>query len=112
MVFGYVPLGGDNRKLLYETQLSHLDNPYLYRVCADGLLRRYVLVEEGIQIVEKCHTTTYGGHYGSFDVWGMGPFAKSEGYEYILFVVDYVSKWVEELPCKAADAKHAKKMFH
>jgi transposase InsO family protein len=27
-------------------------------------------------------------------------------------VVDYVSKWVEALPCRAADSKHAKKMFH
>ena len=25
--------------------------------------------------------------------------------------VDYVSKWVEVIPCRAADAKHAKKMF-
>jgi hypothetical protein len=49
-----------------------------------------------------------------FDVWGidfMGPFPKSHGYEYILVAVDYVSKWVEALPCKAADAKHARQMF-
>jgi hypothetical protein len=49
-----------------------------------------------------------------FDVWGidyMGPFLKSENYEYILVVVDYVSKWVEAIPCKAADAKNSKKMF-
>jgi len=25
--------------------------------------------------------------------------------------VDYVSKWVEALPCRAANSKHAKKMF-
>jgi transposase InsO family protein len=24
---------------------------------------------------------------------------------------DYVSKWVEAMPCRAADAKHARKMF-
>jgi hypothetical protein len=29
----------------------------------------------------------------------MGPFRHLEGYEYILVVVDYVSKWVEALPC-------------
>jgi hypothetical protein len=47
-----------------------------------------------------------------FDVWGidfMGPFSKSKDYEYILVVVDYVSKWVEALLCRAADAS---KMFH
>ena len=37
---------------------------------------------------------------------------KSRDVEYILVVVDYVSKWVEALPCRAADSKHAKKMFH
>jgi hypothetical protein len=42
----------------------------------------------------------------------MGPFPKSKNYEYILVVVDYVFKWVEAMPCRAADAKHSKKMFH
>jgi hypothetical protein len=49
-----------------------------------------------------------------FDVWGidyMGPFLKSKNYEYILMAVDYVSKWVEVLPCRAADSKSSKKMF-
>ena len=50
-----------------------------------------------------------------FDVWGidfMGPFLKSYDCEYILVVVDYVSKWVEALPYKATDAKNSRKMFH
>jgi hypothetical protein len=50
-----------------------------------------------------------------FDVWGIdfiGPFPKSEGCEYILVVVDYVSKWVEAFPYWVADASHSKKMFH
>jgi hypothetical protein len=37
-----------------------------------------------------------------FDVWGidyMEPFLKSRDAEYILVAVDYVSKWVEALPC-------------
>jgi hypothetical protein len=42
----------------------------------------------------------------------MGPFPNSEGCEYILVAVDYVSKWVEALPCRAADAMHSKRMFH
>jgi hypothetical protein len=25
--------------------------------------------------------------------------------------VDYISKWVEAMPCRAADAKNSKKMF-
>jgi len=50
-----------------------------------------------------------------FDVWGidfMGPFPKSKNCEYILVAMDYVSKWVEAIPCRAADSKHAKRMFH
>ena len=49
-----------------------------------------------------------------FDVWGinyMGPFLKLKYCEYILVAVDYVSKWVEAIPCRAADAKNSKKMF-
>jgi hypothetical protein len=49
-----------------------------------------------------------------FDVWGidyMGSFPKSGDAEYILVASDYVSKWLEALPCRAADSKHAK-MFY
>jgi transposase InsO family protein len=42
----------------------------------------------------------------------MGPFHNSKGCEYILVAVGYVPKWVEALPCQAADAMHLKKMFH
>ena len=41
-----------------------------------------------------------------FDVWGIdfiGPFPSSFGYIYILVGVDDVSKWVEAVPCRAAD---------
>ena len=43
-----------------------------------------------------------------FDVWGidfMGPFPTSFGYIYILVGVNHVSKWVEAVPCRAADHK-------
>jgi hypothetical protein len=49
-----------------------------------------------------------------FDVWGidyMGPFPPSRKCEYILVAVDYVSKWIEALPCKKADNINSKKMF-
>ncbi|RVW59382.1 Pol polyprotein [Vitis vinifera] len=41
-----------------------------------------------------------------FDVWGidfMGPFPMSFGNSYILVGVDYVSKWLEGIPCKHND---------
>ena len=42
-----------------------------------------------------------------FDVWGidfMGPFPPSNGHNYILVAVDYVSKWVEAISCARNDA--------
>jgi len=50
-----------------------------------------------------------------FDIWGidfMGPFPKSHDSEYIMIAINYVSKWVEALPCRATNAKHARRMFH
>ncbi|CAA7052542.1 unnamed protein product [Microthlaspi erraticum] len=50
-----------------------------------------------------------------FDVWGidfMGPFKpSSNGHNYILVAVDYVSKWIEAIPCPACDAKVVIKLF-
>ena len=43
-----------------------------------------------------------------FDCWGidfMGSFPSSAGNEYILVVVDYVSKWVEAVATSRNDAK-------
>ena len=49
-----------------------------------------------------------------FDVRGidfMGPFPMSYGHTYILVGVDFVSKWVEEIPCKTNDNKVVLKFF-
>jgi hypothetical protein len=49
-----------------------------------------------------------------FDVWGidfMGPFVNSNGYEHILVVADYVSKWVEAIPCQKASTEEAIQMI-
>ena len=43
-----------------------------------------------------------------FDVWGidfMGPFPPSNGFEYILVAVDYVSKWIEAIATRTNDHK-------
>ena len=49
-----------------------------------------------------------------FDIWGidfMGPFPTSFEYTYILVGVDYVSKWVEAVLCRAADHKNVLKLL-
>jgi transposase InsO family protein len=45
-----------------------------------------------------------------FNVWGidfMGPFKNSHGFEHILVMVDYVSKWVEAMPCRKASTEES-----
>jgi hypothetical protein len=65
-VIGYVPLWENKKKLQVESRHHLWDDPYLYRVCSDGLLRRCVLTTEGMQIIEKCHAAPYRGHYRVF----------------------------------------------
>jgi hypothetical protein len=67
MVSGYVPPGENRRKLQVKSQRHLWDDPYLYCVCSDGLLRRCVPTE-GLQIIERCHAAPYGGHYGVFRI--------------------------------------------
>ena len=51
-------------------------DPYLYRYCEDGAVRRCVPREERASILAKCHSSDYGGHYGYFrtqaKVWASG----------------------------------------
>ena len=47
MVSGFVPPGKNKRKLQAESRHHLWDDPYLYRVYSDGLLRRCVPMAEG-----------------------------------------------------------------
>jgi hypothetical protein len=45
-----------------------------------------------------------------FDVWGidfMGPLKNSHGFEHILVMVDYVSTWVEAMPCRKTSTEES-----
>jgi hypothetical protein len=66
MVARYVSPGADKRKLIYESHHHIWDEPYLFRVCSVGLLRRCVPAKEKIKIIERCHSSPYGGHYEAF----------------------------------------------
>ncbi|GJW18119.1 reverse transcriptase domain-containing protein [Tanacetum coccineum] len=111
------------QKNKFFSDLKHYfwEEPYLFKVCSDGMIRRCVL-DSGFYwptIIKESHTLVRlyeaGQKMGNiskpdemplnniqvceiFDVWGidfMGPFPKSHKFEYILVAVDYVSKWAE-----------------
>ncbi|GJT10692.1 reverse transcriptase domain-containing protein [Tanacetum coccineum] len=151
------------QKNKFFSDLKHYfwEEPYLFKVCSDGMIRRCISEPETRTILDQCHHGPTGGHYGPnitakrvldsgfywptiikeahtlfrlckacqktgniskrdemplnniqvceiFDIWGidfMGPFSKSYKFEYILVVVDYVSKWAEAQALPTNDAR-------
>jgi hypothetical protein len=64
------------RRVMVESQKYYWDAPYLFRLGADGVLQRCVPREQRLEILRKCHSGEYGGHYGHFrtqaKVWTSG----------------------------------------
>jgi hypothetical protein len=66
IVAGFIPPGADKKKIIRDSRLQLWDDTYMYQVCIDGLLRRCILAFETWKILECCHSSPYGGHYGAF----------------------------------------------
>ncbi|GJZ11943.1 reverse transcriptase domain-containing protein [Tanacetum coccineum] len=52
-----------NEKFPLET--LHMDDPFLFKICADQVIRRCVHGKEALDILEACHNGPTGGHHGA-----------------------------------------------
>ena len=140
------------KKFFRDAKYFVWDDPYLFKIGENNLLRRCVTQGEVRSMLWHFHSSPYGGLYNgertivkvlqssfywptlckdahnyvggfsrrnemplqsilevkAFDCWGIdfiGPFPLSYSYEYILWAVDYVTKWVEAVVVQHADAK-------
>ena len=51
------------KKLFKEAKQYIWDDPYLFKIGADNLLRRCVTSREAQSILWHCHNSPYGGHF-------------------------------------------------
>ncbi|KAL6310923.1 hypothetical protein AAG906_027986 [Vitis piasezkii] len=164
LVMGEIPSewsSQDKKNFFAKVHAYYWEEPFLFKYCADQIIRKCVPEQEKHGILSHCHENACGGHFASqktamrvlqsgfwwpslfkdahevskgcdkcqrlgklsrrnmmplnpilivdlFYVWGidfMGPFPMSFGHSYILVGVDYVSKWVEAIPCRTNDHK-------
>ncbi|XP_075096506.1 uncharacterized protein LOC142174584 [Nicotiana tabacum] len=54
----------NRRRFLHDVRFYMWDEPFLYKFCADQLVRRCVPEEEMNAILHSCHASPYGGHHG------------------------------------------------
>ncbi|GKF03049.1 reverse transcriptase domain-containing protein [Tanacetum coccineum] len=53
------------KKLFKDVKYCFWDDPYLFRICADQVIRRCVHGQEAVDILTACHNGPTGGHHGA-----------------------------------------------
>ena len=52
------------KKFLHNARFYVWDDPHLFKIGVDNMLRRCVTKEEAMSILWHCHNSPCGGHYG------------------------------------------------
>ncbi|GKF50051.1 hypothetical protein Tco_0143302, partial [Tanacetum coccineum] len=53
------------RKFFKDVKHYFWDDPYLFRICADQIIRRCVSGHEALEILKACHEGPTGGHHSA-----------------------------------------------
>ncbi|GJW67685.1 reverse transcriptase domain-containing protein [Tanacetum coccineum] len=78
------------RKFFKDVKHYFWDDPYLFRICADQIIRRCVFGQEALEILKACHEGPTGGHHSAnitarkvFDAGFFWPTIYKDAYELI-----------------------------
>ncbi|GJU42307.1 reverse transcriptase domain-containing protein [Tanacetum coccineum] len=78
------------RKFFKDEKHYFWDDPYLFRICADQIVRRCVFGQEALEILKACHEGPTGGHHSAniiaqkvFDAGFFWPTIYKDAYELI-----------------------------
>nr|XP_027067453.1 uncharacterized protein LOC113693070 [Coffea arabica] len=95
-------------KLESDAKYFIWDDPYLWKKCADQVMRRCVSEVEFQSILAFCHTFACGGHFGpkrtAHKVLESGFYWLSL-FKNVYVFFDYVSKWMEAKAIRTNDSK-------
>ena len=53
------------RRFFHIVKQYYWDDPYLFKICPDQIMRKCIPEEEQQAVLLHCHAAPYGGHFGS-----------------------------------------------
>nr|GEY84341.1 reverse transcriptase domain-containing protein [Tanacetum cinerariifolium] len=83
------------KKFFKDVKHYFWDDPYLFQICADQIIRHCVHGQEAFEILKACHEGPSGGHHGANLTAEKRQGKISQKDEMPQNTVDYLSKWVE-----------------